>query len=128
MHTGDCPCTKSEISLFEARPMQMVMDKAQWVDIHPLNNVKNSDGPIIFNVSGSPDHYLDLNDTQLYIRCKLVKADGNDFGDADNIAPINNIIHSLFSDVELKIGDKVIEGGVSMYPYRSYLNNLLLFS
>ena len=129
MNETDCPYTKSELSLFDARPMQMVMDRAHWVDVHPLNNVKNSDGPIQFNISGSPDEYIDLNDTLLYLRCKLVKADGTNVHAAtDVIGPVNNVLHSLFSDVQLKLGDKVIEGGVSMYPYRAYLNNLLLFS
>lgn len=107
--------------------MQMVMDSAHWTDIHPLNNVKNSDGPIQFNISGTAEKYIDLNDTLLYLRCKTVEADGTELA-AGAIAPINNILHSLFSDVQLKLGDKVVEGGVSMYPYRAYLNNLLLFS
>ena len=127
MQPTDCPCTKSELSLFEARPMQMVMDKALWTDVHPLNNVKNSDGPIIFNINGAADQYIDLNDTQLYIRCKIKNGTQN-IAAANDVAPVNNIMHSLFSDVELKIGERVIEGGVNMYPYRAYFNNLLMFS
>ena len=124
----DCHCTKSELALFDPRPMQSVMDNAQWTDVHPLNNVKNSDGPIIFNVGGSPDHYIDLNDTQLFLKIKVNKGATGKLAQADDIAPVNNILHSLFSDIQLKIGDRVVEGGVNMYPYRAYLNNLLMFS
>ena len=126
---SDCPCTKTELQLFEARPLQTVLEHSQWVDVHPLNNVSQGNAPIEFSINSSPDEYLDLNDTMLHLRCKVVNANGTDMTAADQkAAPVNNWMHSLFSDVKLIFGSTQIEGGVHMYPYRAYLTNLLLFS
>ena len=73
----DCPCTKSELALFDPRPVQTVMRSAQWVDIYPLNNVSQGTTPIEFNISSSHDEYLDLNDSMLVLRCKVVKTDNS---------------------------------------------------
>ena len=127
---SDCPCTKSELQLFEGRPVQTVLEHAQWVDVHPLNNVSSGNAPIEFSINSSPDEYLDLNDMMLYLRCKVVKADGSDVAtaEASTAAPVNNWMHSLFSDVKLCFGSTQIEGGVHMYQYKAYLKNLLQFS
>jgi hypothetical protein len=42
-----------------------------------------------------------------------------------HVAPVNLLLASLFSDVLLTIGDKIIEGGDHMYPYKSYISTLL---
>jgi hypothetical protein len=127
---SDCACTKSELSLFESRPVQTVLEQAKWIDIHPLNNVQSGNSPIEFTISSSSEEYIDLNDTMLNLKCRVVKADGSAFIQADNqtVAPVNNIMHSLFSDVKLTVGNTQVEGGVHLYPYRAYMNNLLLFS
>jgi len=106
----------------------MVMNSAQWVDIHPLNTVSQDNAPIEFTITGSSDEYLDLNDTVLHLTCKVVKPDGTDFIADQTCAPVNNTLHSLFSDVKLIMGDKQLEGGVQLYPYRALLSNILLFS
>lgn len=127
---SDCPCTKSELSLFDPRPLQTVLNSAHWVDVHPLNSVSQGTAPIEFSIVGSPDEYLDLNDTMLHIRCRILKPDGTAFTaeDAQRVAPVNNWLHSIFSDVKLIVGDKQLEGGVHLYAYRALLSNLLLFS
>lgn len=128
--SSDCECTKSELMVFEPRPLQTVMERGQWVNIHPLNNVSQGNTPIEFKINGSSDEYLDLNDTMLHLTCKLVKNNGQNFtaDDANQPAPVNNFLHSLFSDVKLMIGEKQLEGGVHLYPYRALLSNLLAYS
>ena len=126
----DCPCTKTELEFFEQRAVQTVLDQSQWVDIHPLNSVTQGTAPIEFSINSTTDDYLDLNDTMLYLRCYVAKADGTKFVEADNqtTALINNGLHSLFSDIKLSLGNTQIEGGDHMYGYKAYLSNLLLFS
>ncbi len=87
-----------------------------------------TNAPIEFHFNGSPDDYIDLNQTMLVVRCSVTKEDGTtDLGNTANIAPVNNFMHSMFSDVSLVLGDKQVEGGNFMYPYRAYLHNLLTY-
>lgn len=118
-------CTINEAELFDPIDRQVILDKAQWVDIHPLNNV-STEGPIEFVINGSMDDCLDLNNTMLMLKAKVVNAAGNaNLLAIDNIAPINNWMHTMWSDIQVAIGNKVIEGGNHHYPYKSYLMNLL---
>lgn len=118
-------CTVNEAELFEPIDRQVILDKAQWVDIHPLNNV-SSDGPIEFIINGSMDECLDLNNTMLIVKVKVVNATGNaDLKDVDIIAPVNNWMHSMFQDIVVSLGGAVVEGGNHHYPYKAYLMNLL---
>ena len=125
----DCPCTKTELEFFDQRPVQTVLDQSQWVDIHPLNSLSQASAPIEFTINSTTDDYLDLNDTMLFLRCKVVKSNGENFAEnAQTTALINNGLHSLFSDIKLSLGNTQIEGGDHMYAYKAYLSNLLLFS
>ena len=46
----------------------------------------------------------------------------------DQVALVNNAMHSMFRDVEVKINDKRIEGGDSTYPYKSMIRSLFSYS
>ena len=128
MDRDECDCTVNETELFDPVNKQIVLDKAQWVDVHPLNNV-SSDGPIEFTINGSSDEFLDLNNTMLHVRAKIVNAAGGaNLVDSDKVAPVNNWLHSMFSDVILTISGQQVEGGSHQYPYKAYLSNLLLHS
>lgn len=128
MDSEDCHCSLNETELFDSINKQILLDKAQWVDVHPLNNV-SSDGPIEFSINGSSDEFLDFNNTMLQLRVKIINATGNaNLIPNDVIAPVNNWMHSMFSDVILTISGQQVEGGSHQYPYKAYLSNLLLYS
>ena len=117
------PCGKSELLLFDPVSQQICMDRAKWVDVYPLNPI--GIGPIEFNVYGTPDTYIDTNDTMLYVSCRIKPKDAAKKPVNTDVAPVNNMLHSLFSDVTVDLNDKRIEGGSHMYAYKSYLSSLL---
>lgn len=126
MATSDIAMGKSEVNLFDPRPIQTVLERGYYLDVHPLTNVSSNTGPIEFHIAGSAEDYIDLNDTALFVRCKIQQAN-TDIVAADKIFPANNFMHTMFSNISLTIGDKQVDGGLHMYPYRAYLSNLLLF-
>jgi len=95
LSTNDIAMGKSEINLFDPRPIQTVLEKGYYLDVHPLNNVSTNNGPIEFHIAGSADEYLDLNDTALFIRCKVSQAN-TALVATNNIFPVNNFMHSMF--------------------------------
>ncbi|XP_035226306.1 uncharacterized protein F54H12.2-like [Stegodyphus dumicola] len=68
-------CAKSELNLFTLPPTQTVIERGQWIEFHPLANVTDG-SPVEFNVAGSGDDYLDLSQTQLYVKVKILKSNG----------------------------------------------------
>jgi len=66
---------KSELDIFSTLPPQLVVDSAVFSDIYPSTGLESSSTTIEFVVQGSPNEYLDLNDTLLYLQLKFVKTD-----------------------------------------------------
>ena len=72
---GSPECVKSELELFSLPPTQIAIESGQWVEFHPLSNVFDG-GPVEFHIASSGEEYIDLSQTQLYIKVKIVKSDG----------------------------------------------------
>lgn len=117
-------CAKSELDLFTMPPTQTVIEKGQWIEFHPLSNVTDG-SPIEFNVSGSGEDYIDLSQTQLYVKAKILKSNGHFIKKEDKVGPINLFLHSLFSQVDVSLNERVISSSNNTYPYRAIIEKLL---
>jgi hypothetical protein len=117
---------KSELSLFDPPMVQIVAEKALWCDIHPTSSIDS--GPIEFHIAASQDEYLDLNDTILYIRLKVLKSTGGELAADTKIYPANLLLSSLFDDVSLSLNGTTVEGGHHLYPYKAIMTSLLQFN
>ena len=97
------------------------------IDIHTTNSVQGY-APIEFHIPGSDGVYYDLNDTCLYVKCKISQADPAKALVVGEVGPVNLLLSSLFSDIELKLNDTHIDGGDHAYSYIAYLNTILNFT
>lgn len=123
---GSCECTKSELDLFSIPPTQTSVESGNWVEYHPISSI--SDGaPIEFDIVASGEEYLDLANSQLYVRAKICRGDGSDMEDDDLVGPINNFLHSLFSQVDVSLNGVLVSSSTNTYPYRSYIESLLSY-
>lgn len=120
-------CNKSELALFEERPVQTDIEGYTMSKVYPLNPVSASSGPIEFHIEGNGDSYIDMDNLFLYVKFKVTKEDGTALAATDKVFPTNNLLHSMFSDITCLMNGTQIEGGNHMYPYKAYLTNLLLF-
>ena len=118
----------SALCLFDKPSVQTDFIRNQTVDYYPLTNVE-SGGPIEFTIPGSSEEYIDVNDIQLYILAKIVRADGKPIESTTDKVGLNNLpIATLFQDVSLLLGDSQIEGGQMCYPYLGYFNTVMQFT
>ncbi|GFW89632.1 uncharacterized protein TNCV_1025161 [Trichonephila clavipes] len=106
------------------RGTQTVIQDGQWKQFHPLSNVFDN-APVEFHISGSAEDYIDLSQTQLYVKAKIVKVDNTPITKDDTIGPVNLFLHSLFSQVDVSLNDRVVSNSSNTYPYRSYIETLL---
>lgn len=120
-------CTKSELDLFAAPHLQTSIEKGYWVECFPVSNLTDS-GPIEFNVPGSGEEYGDLRQAWLYVKAKVVKANGDNLEEAtDKVGPVNLFLQSLFSQVDVLLNDKVISQSTNTNPYRAMMSTLLTY-
>ena len=126
LHDHSEECAKSELDLFTLPPTQTSVEKGQYVEYHPISNIADG-GPIQFYVPGSTDEYIDPSQTQLYVKVKVTKADGADLIDTDVVGPCNLLLHSLFSQVDVTLNDRLISASTPTYPYRAMIETLLSY-
>jgi hypothetical protein len=117
---------KSELDLFSVPPTQTSIEHGQWVEHHPLATITDN-GPIEFSISGSGEDYLDLANTFLYIRAQIINGDGANLPGDANVGPTNLWLHSLFSQVDMSLNEKLISPSSNTYPYRAYMEMLLSY-
>ena len=98
------------------------------VEILPLQ--PDLTGPINFRINSRIDkHYIDISNINMELTLALVKADGTAATYADTKASfVNNIAHSIFKNVEVKLNQKVCTDGDQNYHFLAYMSKLLNYS
>ena len=123
IHPNSCDCVKSELDLFSLPNTQTSIENGHWVHYNTLNSIQD-DAPLDFVVNPGDD-YIDLSHTLIYLTAKIVKEDGSRFDVTDKVAPVNNFLHSVFSQVDVYLNQKLISPPNNTYAYKSYLETLL---
>ncbi|CAF1087029.1 unnamed protein product [Brachionus calyciflorus] len=118
-------CAKSELDLFMTPSTNTSLVSGGWFEINPTSSLSICT-PIEFRYEGSTNHYLQLSRTSLYLQVSIYKDKVLVTGD-DATAPINNFLHSLFSQVELSFNGQSFENSNNVYPYKAYITDLLKF-
>ena len=106
--------------------MQTSIEDSTVVEYHPISSIQNK-GPIEFDVTGTGDQYIHVSNIQLYIWAKITKADGTNLDPNSTAAPINLLLHSMFSQVDISLNGTLIYNATNMYPYRALLETLVTY-
>ena len=105
---------------------QTAIENGVWTEYNPVSAI-NDGTPIEFFVGGSGTDYIDLANTQLFVRAQLLCGDGTPIDNTNRVAPINLFLHSLFSEVDVKLNDTLVSSSNNMYSFRSYIESLLSY-
>ena len=127
MQTGSCECSKSELHVLSVPPTMTAMQESQWVEHFPIASLTNN-APIEFIIPPQTEHWTDLSQSYVYVKFKIIKADGHALDADSNVAPVNNFLHSMFNSVDLYLNNKLISSNSDTYPYRAYIENLLSYN
>jgi hypothetical protein len=92
-----------------------------WFEINPTSSLSIGT-PIEFRYEGSSNHYLQLAKTSLYLQLTILK-DKEKVVNTDQVAPTNNFLHSLFSQIELSFNGQSFENSNNVYPYKAYITD-----
>lgn len=129
MHRESCMCGMENLELFQVPPTNVAIEESKWMEYYPISSTLESDtAPIEFDIQGQGDEYVDLSQTYLQVICKFTKADGGNLTGANtDSTPVNNILHSLFTEIDVTLNGKIISPGTDTYPYKAYLEKLLSY-
>lgn len=125
LHSHSCECVKSELDLFAVPSTQTSVESGQWIHHKTLSNITD-DAPLEFVISAASDSYIDLSQTLLYLNVKITNEDGTNLTqDVDKIIPINNLLHSAFSQIDVYLNQKLVSPPSNLYPYKVIIETLL---
>ncbi|XP_048350043.1 uncharacterized protein F54H12.2-like [Sphaerodactylus townsendi] len=127
VHCNSEECTKSELDLFQIAPTQTSLEKSLYIEVPPLSALSDL-APLEFFIPGNGEDYLDLNDTLLHITCKIVRADGTAIPNDTRVTLANYPIATMFSQLDVTLGDTLVSQSNNCYPYRALIELLLNYS
>jgi len=126
VNSDSCECAKSELDLFTVPPTQTSIREACWVEYQPISSIQNR-APIEFDVSGTGEDYIDCSSVLLYVRAKITEANGTNLVAASTAAPVNQLLHSMFSQVDISLNGTLISSSTNTYAYRAMFETLLSY-
>lgn len=126
IHEGSCECASTELDLFSVPPTQTSVESGKYVEYRPVSTLQNG-SPIEFDIASSGDDYIDFANSYLHLKVKITRANGNNLADDDAVGPVNNFLHSLFSQVDVFLNGILVTSSSNTYPYRAYIENLLSY-
>lgn len=127
LHTLSKPAIRGEAELFSSSPTDTTCDYSMYEEFQPVINVQDSTSKIKFQIPGNGHHYLDLGDSFLYLKLKVVQKGGTYLEDTSKMGTSNLLLHSLFSQVDIYLNEKLVSTSNNANPYRAYMENLLSY-
>src|SRR5712664_1563772 len=117
------------LNIFSPPTYQNEVFGSEYITVRPDIAISDT-GPIDFILRDNKE-YLDLSETTLSLEVKVVNADGSAIvpaTDKDDVALINNAMHSIFSDVSVYLNGKQVDGGDDLYHLKAYMSTVFKFS
>ena len=115
---------KSELNLFGVPSTQTSIDHGTTVIYHSIANIVDA-GLIEFDIPAPGKDYLVFTNTYLHLGARIVQTEGTATAAYAVVGSTNLLLHSLFSQVEVFLNDKLISSSSNTYAYRAYLKTLL---
>ena len=120
------PGISSQADLFSMPITDTTVSHSAYETYKPLNNTNDSNSKLEFRIVGNSEQYIDLSDSFLHLQLQVVNHDGDLVTDQD-ISLANNVLHSLFSDIQLFSNSKLVSSCNNCYPYKSYIEKVLSY-
>jgi len=113
----------ADLALFKAPELETATKKLEWITVRPINQLTEG-AAIEFNIAGTSLTYVDLKNLLLYVKLKIVKADGTKLSSGAPVGLTNNALHSVFLQVDVNLQQQPTSDVGANYPYKAYLDTL----
>lgn len=124
VHHKSAEALKSELDLFSVPYTQTSILSSVFTEYRPINSIEDQK-TIEFNIPGNGEEYTDPSDIHLNVKARILKSDGTVCKIDEKVTPVNGFLHSLFSEVSINLGNKLITSTDQEYPYKAYLGIML---
>ena len=126
------PIHTEDIALFSIQPTNVAVDRISWVKKGPTYLNDEGNNAVHFNIPGEGTQFTDLYNTYLCVKLKIVDEHGNVFKQGDTqdesfAIPVDNVLHSLWDHVDVKLNNSMVSFSTNNYMYKALFENLLFY-
>lgn len=114
-----------ELSLFASPTNQVAVEKVYFTEARPISSIGVSDTPIEIVVSGSGAEYIDFKRSKLYVKARILKADGSTMAANEKTGIVNLPLQSMFSQMDVYLNNRLVSFNTNNYPWKTYLKTIL---
>jgi hypothetical protein len=114
------------IGSFAVPSTQNSIESGSYMEYNPISSIIGG-APIEFDVTASGYDYIDFANNYAHVRAKIKKDNGDNLVAADTVGPVNNFLHSMFSQVDVSLNGTLITSSTNTYAYRAYIETLLSY-
>ncbi|KAL5015214.1 hypothetical protein ScPMuIL_009484, partial [Solemya velum] len=111
--------------VFKEPANQVAVQKVYFSECRPVSSYHTDGTPVEIFVPNQGNEYLDLKRSRLYVKARIVKADGSALVPQEKTGIINLPLQSLWSQVDVYANGKLISLHGSHYPWKAYLKTIL---
>ena len=122
-------------SLFHTHKSDTTVKSMEWTEYRPVGQL-NSEGALEFNVSGNSTKYVDLQNTKLKVKFRILQENGSVLPaavagdkptpDAAKVGPTNLFLQTMWRQVDVTVQQQVVSANIATkYPYKAYIETLL---
>ena len=112
------------LNLFRVPPTDLSIMSYRMVPINPFTTGIT---PIDFQIDPQED-FIDLSRSYFEIEWKLQKGAGGDAVGTDKSFLVNNIAHSIFKQISVRLNGTLISPQTDTYHYKAYIETLLNYN
>ena len=69
--------------------------------------------------------YIDLKNTLIKVKLKIVKSDGTDLPSVEKVGLTNNALHTFFSQLDVNVQQVLTSQVGTNYAFKAYIDTLL---
>ena len=115
------------MDVFTLPPTQTGIEKKYYIECRPISQLMSSNAPVEFCFGGDGPDYISMPESKIKVKFKITHADNtSSVLIEDEVAvPVNLALHSLFSQVDVTLGGRLMTPATAMYPYKSFIQTLL---
>lgn len=124
LHSHSLESATSSLDLWGVPGSQAGVLDGSYVHYSPIAPLDDS-STLEFNVPPSANQYTDLSHTLLYVKFKVVAADGTALAADATVAPVNNTMHTIWAQLDVLLNNKLVSQSGHPYNYRAFVTNLL---
>ena len=117
-------CSLSSLDLFMRAPVQKGLVRGEYVEYKPIASLTDAT-TIKFHYQPTVDDFIDLSQTMIAVKCKVLDEAGQPHAEAVEVGVTNYPLAAMFQQVDCELNGKGVSSSSNLYPHRATIESYM---